>query len=372
MPPDEVLQDSLMVYVFRDGEKVVKHPWKSTETFNKIIADIRKDDSELTSIYFSPGEYIVDSEIVIYKVDNIEIIGSLGTKLVFPDGELPEVKLIKEAKAGDKNIFVNNLSFFEKNKNYQGFKEKKSAFILEFNVKSVADKFIETRNPIYLMGHVNNIPKGTLIYKQLNFFLISNSNNITIANIEFDGKNIGDVVGHLLYCGIIVRNPYRNKGGNIKPLFGKFKVNNCKFVNLKGRAVAVYGADDVVIENNFAKNISYETFELDHMSSGEIVNNEIIDSLLAIQLNDAFNSLVKNNKINNTSFGVMLLSHFQDDWLNINNRIVNNTIKNTSQAIIAKGEHNKNILIQYNHFKNVKLKFKGENRGIKSINNYYE
>ena len=153
-------------------------------------------------------------------------------------------------KYGDTEIFVNNTDAFKIDERYQVFNnDNKGGFLLEFRVGEIKDESIVFKKKgVYNISKDNVIKKDSLIYQQLNFILIGDSSNIKISNIEFDGLNLGNVRGHLLYCGILTRNSARKARENKFPAYEKIIVENCKFKNLKGRAAAIYGTADVLIQ----------------------------------------------------------------------------------------------------------------------------
>ena len=138
---------------------------------------------------------------------------------------------------------------------------------MEFRAGQIKDNSIVFKKKgVYNIPKNSTIKKDSLVYKQLNFILIGDSSNITISNIEFDGLNVGNVRGHLLYCGVLARNSAKKARKNRYPVYEKITVEDCQFKNLKGRAVAIYGTSDVLIQNCTADNIPVEAFEIDHFS----------------------------------------------------------------------------------------------------------
>jgi hypothetical protein len=371
--PETVLKDQLSLHLYRNKQRKVSLRWKSTGTFEKMIKGIRNDCKGLTTLYFSPGIYEIDSPLTVVGKNNVQIIGSPGTRLVFPRTLPPSAKLTKEVKPGDKRIYVNRPGLFEKNLSYEAFRpDKKGGFQLEFAVVKVGNHFVEIAPPAYYMSHVRSIPKGCLIYKRYNFFEIVLSNNIGISGFAFDGMNLGEVHGHLNYCGILVRNSHHDARRDKSPRFRNFSVQDCSFENLKGRGVAVYATDNVTIKNCTAKNIGAEVFEIDHMSSGVIMDNAVYDSHIAIQLNDAYNSVVQGNRIENSKYGITVFSIFEDSWVNIDNKILDNDIDFKYIGIKIIGKFNKNILIKNNHFAKREKAIVGDKSGCIIENNFFD
>ena len=371
--PERVLEDKLSLHLYRNNKRKGSFRWDSARTFEKMIKGVRNDRKGLTTIYFSPGIYEIESPLKVFAKNNVQIIGAPGTRLVFPKTPPPAAKLTKEVKPGDKRIYVNRPGFFEKNMSYEAFRpDKKGGFQLEFRVVKVGSHFVEIARPVYYMSHVCSIPKGLLIYKRHNFFEIKSSNNVQVSGLKFDGLNVGEVHGHLNYCGILVRNSHHEARRNGSPRFSNFSVQDCSFENLKGRGIAVYATAHVTIKNCTAKNIGAEVFEIDHMCSGVIMNNAVYDSHIAIQLNDAYNSVVQGNRIKNSKYGITVFSIFKDNWVNIDNKILDNDIDVTYIGIKIIGKFNKNILIKNNHFAKREKAIVGDKSRCIIENNFFD
>jgi parallel beta-helix repeat protein len=373
--PQSVLKDNLTLHVFKQDQKVGSYVWESSKTFKHIVNKILVGYEGPVKIYFSPGIYKVDSQMSINRKNNWEIIGSPGSELVFSIPEIPVAKTTGVIKNGDREILVDNTGFFENHEWYQVFQEDKKRDLLQnFKTSEIEKGSVTISAPAALIYFKPGIPipVGSLIYKQINFFYMEGSNNIKISGFVFDGKNIGEVRGHVNYCGILVRNSHMAARKNKSPLYSGLTIENSHFKNLKGRAVAVYAMSRVVIRNNKAENIAVEVFEIDHMSSGNIINNQIYDSHIGIQINDAYNSLVKGNILSDVRYGITIMSPFVDDWVNNNNKIIENDINFTYAGIFLVGENNKNTLITNNYFSKNERSLMGESVGINFVNNRFE
>jgi len=122
-------------------------------------------------------------------------------------------------------------------------------------------------------------------------------------------------------------------------------VINNTFKNLKGRGIVAYGVGDIIIKGNSFSKIKAEAIEVDHYSSGKVFNNDIEDSAIAIQLDDAFDTVVKNNRIKNCRNGIALKSHFFESWINKNNTVHDNHIQGPGTIGIFISKESKGISI---------------------------
>lgn len=352
--PAEIKQAQNMIFWQKIGDSSLNQTvWESTKTINDLVIDLQDSGGV---IYFSSGDYYIDSEIQIFDISNLQIKGYQAT-LKFPDGPVAHVALTLEAREGDFELFVEDTGFFEVGKEYQIYaSNKKGDRLLEFVVTKIKDNSIVIGTPVKYMAHVSQIPAGSLVYKTLNFIKLKDSDNIGISGLVLDGQNFGEIRGHTMYCGIFFQNVYstykdlsENNIDAIKSdLTKNFTVNNMVFKNLIGRALAIYAVKNVMIKDNYAENIAVEAFELDHFSSGSIINNQIKKAQVGIQLDDAYDSMVSDNFIENTDIAINIYGHFDDSWLNTGHQINDNHIVNSRSAAVVLNQNAKNNFISNN------------------------
>ena len=304
--------------------------WESEESLNALIEQIKDQGGKL---FFSPGTYTIRSGIKITNANNLELYGN-GATLRFPAEQLPEISITRDVKEGDTIFSVTNSSLLEVGSSYQLYaSNKKGSRLLEFTIAEISGDKITITKPVRFMAHVKSILAGSLIYEEFNFFRITESNNIQISDFIIDGLGLGEVKGHTIYSGILAENNYHAVRDTKTVTYHGLHIQDCTFQNLQGRAVVVYGTDEVLIEDCLADNIQAEAIELDHFSSGIVRNNKISRAGVGIQLDDAFKSTVEHNEISNTKIGISLVSHFDDTWVDTGNTVSENQIGFTKQGI---------------------------------------
>jgi uncharacterized ubiquitin-like protein YukD len=332
----------------------------TNQNINQQIIEICKIGGE---IILPKKEFIIDQTLRIENCNNVTIKGN-ETTLVFPDDNPIKTQITQVVKENDKNIFVSNTSTIEIGRKYQIYKNDKTGDrLLEFVVTNKNHESITLQNPVKFMTHVNSIDIGDWIILERNFIEINNSNNITISNLNFNGKSSNIVRGHTIFSGILVENSFATIKNSTEIISETLTIENCNFENLSGRAIAVYATNQINIDNCRAQNVRAEAFEIDHMSSGIIQNSFINEAEIGIQLNDAFNSIVRNNEIQNTKIGINIITHFDHDWLNTNNTITDNNI-DASETGVFIGNYAKTNIISDNFFQRKQITGKLENNQI--------
>lgn len=367
--PEEIFQQQT-IHVYENGNKINTFKWSSTETIQKVL---NESTNKQTTIYFSPGEYLIDNQINIIKQNNLEIFGLPGTSFSFPNKDLTgNPKLNKEVVEGDKKIYVDKLDFFKPNHRYQIYHEnKKGDRILEFRVKKIEDGALVLSRPAVRMKHVKEIPVGSLIYEQHNFFVISRSQNIKITNIILDGGNLGEIYGHTIYSGILVLNVYKDARLNKKATYSGLEIKKCTIRNLRGRGIAVYNMENILIEDNFFENIGVEAIEIDHFSQAIVQNNTIKNSNYGISCNDCYGTIIRHNYLEKNATGIIIRTIYDDYWVNTGNTIEKNQLINSLNNEFSFGIYAKNNSILQNTIQNFenRIRIKGNTTYNKVYNN---
>jgi parallel beta-helix repeat protein len=152
-----------------------------------------------------------------------------------------------------------------------------------------------------------------------------------------NGAGIGAVLGHTIYGGVLAENSFLRASEAGKPLYSGLVVQNNQFRNLKGRGVAVYATDAVLISGNRFERGRAECVEVDHHTSAEVLENQFLRCGVAIQLDDAFKTIVSRNVIKNSRRGIVLLGHFDDSWVNTGNIISENELSGCAPIGIMVG-----------------------------------
>jgi hypothetical protein len=323
---------------------VVEFEWgdDSVQNLNSII----RESENSIEILFGPGEYLFHQALEINNKDGVFISGSKAT-WVFPDGAKVIAVLEQDVLVGDVELYVYDDEDLRSGQRYQVYKEDRSGDrLLEFEVKEVSDNTMILTKPVSFMQHVDEILEGSILLEEINFLRINDSKNVEIRDLVFDGKEIGDVRGHTIYSGLIAEKPYGDDLGDNED--ENIVIDNCVFKNFKGRGITFYGFSGVSVVNSKFENILAEAIEIDHFSQGEVRGNYVSKSAVAIQLNDAYDSVVDSNELIDNGHGVFFVSHYEDPSVNTGNKVINNLIEGSSVAAIKLSDQSKNNEISEN------------------------
>jgi len=300
-----------------------EHKFKKISELNRFITN--KDNYTLNFL----DHMQFDETLKITNSNNIFLNGN--NKLLTFNNIIINSKLIYDVNEGDQIIYVNNPNHLIIGQEYIIYPNKKDDRLLEFKIIDIIENIIKIDKPVRFMSHVKHIPVNSPIIKRENFIEIVNSNNITIENLIFDGQNKGQYLGHINYCAILYAGAKSIANDvNIKDINKNLIIKNNHFINLNGRGVAFYNLIDAKVNNNFFFNIKQEALEVDHFSSGIINNNFFLNNRVAIQLNDAFNTLVFKNFLLNNTININIIKHFPDKLISNtdleieDNQIINN------------------------------------------------
>lgn len=308
--------------------------WSDERTINQAINSLRATDGG--EIRLTPGTYEIRQGISIRDVDNVTVTGSSDVKLVFPDARQP-FRLLRSAPEGQFFVELDSTDGLLTDVRYQIHNED-GIRILEFVPRLIAGTIVWLRQPIAYMSHVTEIPAGATVREEFNFFRLSGANNITIRDLEMDGRNVGDVVGHTMYCGILSRNQYV-PNNTVRSAVTGLQILDNTFRNLRGRGVAAYSVENMHCAGNTFVNISAEAVEVDHYSRATVIDNEFRDSNQAVVMDDAYNTLIQGNRIIRCQVGVAFNNHFTDEWVNRGAFVANNYIEGPGHIGIKLDEH---------------------------------
>ena len=305
----------------RGAQGAVFVPWVDDGTVNRAIAELKNTDGG--EVRFAPGTYTI-RRIVIRNVDNVTVKGVPGVKLIFPEAKAEPPRLVEPALPGDTRLVFDHPVTLLPQARYQllnddGFRH------LEFTVKSTDGPNVTPTRPIRPVLPYPAVPAGAILFEEFNFFHISGANNVTIQGLEIDGANLGTKDAHTIYSGVLSRNKYVPNNTKRSSVTGLRVLDNT-FRNLAGRGVAVYSAAGVLVEGNRFVNVRSQSVEVDHYSSGRIINNNFTDCRVGIVLDDAYDTVVKGNRMVRCGIGVGFVRHFDDEWVNRDVTVEGNTI----------------------------------------------
>lgn len=324
MAPDLTnVGNGLGLFVRSPGAKVTQYyEWESEETFNAVARRARNKPG--LHIHFAPGDYTIHKRLVLHVIPDAVISGAPGARLVFADGPDVVGRNLDSIEKGAAFITVDHPEAFKAGHRYQAYKPNgKGDRQLEFEVEEIAEGRLKLKSPAKFFPHVVAIGANYQIVEELNFFHVLSCPNLTIRNIEMDGRNRGGIRGHTTYCGIYASGMHH---GDARPEVIGLHVQGCTFKNLMGRGLVFYGIAGALIEDNYFEQIRAQAIEIDHISSGIVRNNYVNGAETGVMLNDAFESVVEGNTMIQCGNGVRFLKIYPHDWVNKGNQIRGNRI----------------------------------------------
>ena len=304
-------------------ERLRFHPWKGERTLNGVLYQMRHKDGT-AEIHFAPGRYEIEQWIHVNEVNNLTISGSSEVELVFSEGPDRTTLISAPVSAGNTSMLVEHPDRLKAGRRYQIYRaDGRADRLLEFTVMDVMDGVVLLTEPARYMQHVKDVPVGSQVMEELNFFRVRASPGFTLQGINMDGRNRGGIRGHTIYCGVYATGRYKE---HQRATTLGMSVRNCTFRNLSGRGMAFYGWADVVVEDNYFSGIRAQAIEIDHFASGVIKNNVIDGAEVGVMVNDAYESIIEGNMIRNCGHGVRFLELYKDDWVNTGNVVRDNWI----------------------------------------------
>lgn len=281
-------------------------PWTGEASIQEQLEALR--DAGGGELVFAPGDYELQAGFHLVKINNLRIAGTRATRLHFAPEPAVRPSLLVGATRRDRTLRVANPETMRVGRSYQLYKKNlKGDRILEFKVKQIEGETVHLAVEVSLMGHVKEIPAGSVVVDEINAFHIVECNNLVIEGLEVDGINRGDVHGHTTYCGVYAKGKGRPKE---LPETSGLTVRGCHIHGMKGRGVCVYSMKDVLIEGNEVHDIDSQAIEIDHFAQGVVRCNLIGDATVGVALNDAFDSIVEMNTIDGCVLGVHMMQHF--------------------------------------------------------------
>lgn len=322
-PETPQTKDARGVFVTLRGAETAKFvPWTGEDSVQAQLDLLR--DAGGGELAFAPGDYELKAGLRIVKVNNLRIAGTPATRLHFAPEPTVRPTLLEEATWRDRTLRVTNPESMKVGRSYQLYREDlKGDRILEFTVAAIEGDTIHLAIEVSLMRHVKEIPPGTVVIDEINGFRIIHCDNLVIEGLEIDGMNRGDVHGHTTFCGILAGGIDRQQK---RPTSTGLTIRGCRIHSMMGRGICVYRMENILIEGNQVHTIDTQAVEIDHFATGVVRCNYISDAAVGVTLNDAFDSLVEANSIQNCRAGVSMVQHFAVDPFNKGNVVRNNVL----------------------------------------------
>ncbi len=166
----------------------------------------------------------------------------------------------------------------------------------------------------------------------LNLFTLDGGcDDVTFENLTLDGALKPDGLRqatHHTRCGVWIQGHYDYLKGPSGPKPRRIVLRDCRIRNFHGRGIAIYSADDCVVENCVIENTLDEGINLDHfVERCRVVGNVIRQATVGIELNDVNDSVVERNEIENCSIGIRVWRYCKLERLNVGNMVRENRLR---------------------------------------------
>ncbi|MCA9000347.1 MAG: right-handed parallel beta-helix repeat-containing protein, partial [Planctomycetes bacterium] len=241
-----------------DGSPTEFMAWTSEDTVHQAVRKLKSKGGGVVS--FLPGEYTIHQGIFLNDVNNVTIRGTMGVKLKFAPSPETMPRLTKEVQQGEDFLMVDRPDLLKVGWKYQVYPESlKGDRILEFRVRKVDQDRVWIAPKVQFMGHVKEIPVGSVVFEHLNFFSLTRCDSVTLEGLHLDGIQRGSIHGHTTFCGVLAVGQY--KVGE-RPKNHRLEIKNCSFVGLKGRGIAIYGMGENLVEGCYFRDIDSQAVEI--------------------------------------------------------------------------------------------------------------
>lgn len=318
-PPAASAQASpLGVFVKPKGAEVATFvPWTGEASVQAQIGRLRAAGGG--EIVFAPGDYEIQSGFQLARMSDVRIAGSgpEHTRIHFAPEPAQRPTLLAEVTKGARTMKVKGAGTLREGAAYQLYKaDLKGDRILEFKIAEVEGDTVTLKAPAHFMGHVKEIPAGSVVIDTINTFVLKECERVTIEGLHLDGGGRGDVHGHTTYCGVYAVGVYKPR---VRPVSAGLTVRNCHIHGMQGRGVCVYAMKDILLEGNHVHDVDSQAMEIDHFAQGIVRGNTLENSGVGVALNDAYESIVEMNTFRNCNLGVGFVKHFDEAEFNVDN-----------------------------------------------------
>jgi hypothetical protein len=305
--------DTRGYFVHPKGQRAATfHPWTDEMALNREL--VRLQVAGGGELRLTPGDYELQFGLFMLGARGITLAGMPGARLVFAAEPAEHARLVRPAVIGATALEVDRPELLRPGWNYQLYApDSKGDRLLEFAVAGIDGARIALRGAVEFMGHVKEIPTGSVVVQELNGLRLRGVDDVTIEGLVIDGRGRGNVQGHTTFSGVLASG---NAGAGQHAANSGLVVRGCTFEGLTGRGIAVYAMTGVRIEGCTFRSIRTEALEIDHFSSGLVRGNHVHGAAAAIVLNDAFDTTVSANHVHEAGIGIALVRHFADPAVN--------------------------------------------------------
>lgn len=296
-------------------------------------------------IELAPGEYELRSGLLFDGVRNVELIGRPGVRLVMA-AEIV-VETAQDAAQGASLIeVVSNAGIAPgmhcevqaAGRSYaspDGRKHVCPHFAVA--VAAVDGRRITIKSPLPYAT-----PKGTKVLHSYNAIAIrGRSANLLFQGLEIDmarGRWPTPPLNHTEHCAVFAATRYDYAKGLLASPVERITVRGCTLRAAHHRGVAWYGVAKSVVDSCRFEELGAEAIDFDHFTVHcRAIENQIRGVPVGVELNDAADCLVQNNRIQDCGRGVNLWRWCAGEQLNVRNVICGNQISGAKAAAIYCG-----------------------------------
>jgi parallel beta-helix repeat protein len=294
-------------------------------------------------VVLKPGEYVLHRGLILQNARGVSIIGGPGVRLKFA----PEVCVVAAADApkGQDFVEVESAAGVAEGMHLeiqaQGRLEitpsgsKYQVTYFDATAAAIEGNKITMRRPLEYA-----VPKGAKMLNVYNAFTLGGGTaNVTIEGLEIDlNRDQWPVkpINHTCHCAVLGSGAYDHKRGVAGSLVESVVIRNCAIRNCHHRGIAWYGVVRSSVIGCRIENTGAEAIDFDHFCFNcEARDNDIRNAPSGVELNDASNCIVENNRMDGCENGIIVWRWFDGDDLNVGNVFRSNQITNSKKAGIA-------------------------------------
>jgi parallel beta-helix repeat protein len=294
-------------------------------------------------VLIKPGTYVLHRGLTLTKAKNVSLVGEPGARLVMA----PEVCVAAAADApkGQGFVEVEPAAGLTEGMGLEiqanglldttpsGQKYQRPFF--GTTVVAVEGNKIKVRRPLDYA-----VPTGTKIVYAYNAITLSGTaSNITIQGLEIDlnrDKWPLRPINHTSHCAVFGAGAYDHTKGMAGASIEGVVIRNCVLRNCHHRGVAWYSVVRSSVVGCRIEDTGAEAIDFDHFCFNcEARDNDIRNAPSGVELNDASDCIVENNRIDGCERGIIVWRWFAGDHLNTGNIFRSNQITNSKKVGIA-------------------------------------
>lgn len=287
------------------------------------------------------GEYLIGQSLKIADAGHLTFRGEEGAVLRLPP--LPHAKVMEAAESGAALVRADRTDRFEPGMKLHfiapgkvsAFTGKPVPYVLA-SIERIEPGLFVLQTPLEFP-----VPAGAMVHREgaPNVFAITGDcEDITIEHLTIDGgrgRDDAEISGHVIGCGLLVQGRYGYEDGPLGPPVRGLTVRDCVIRRCYGRGVALYSVTDSAVERCIIEDTVDEAIDFDHFTARcRAENNQIVRCRIGVELNDANDCVVKNNRFESCGVGVNIWRWCRQPELNVRNRILGNQFLDTAGSAV--------------------------------------